>query len=284
MKNFNKYKFISDRIVEDIKSYVIDCGIKSGIIGISGGIDSTIVACILNNVANSIEGNETRTKFKVIGLTMPIDTTPNNEYGSALSTCYAFTDVYESINIDEVSKNLFDICPFRSSCDDDKFRRGNIKSRIRMIMLYDAAKANKGIVFGTDNLTEYKLGFSTIGGDALFDYGPIRDLYKTEVYELANYYLEKYKYSNDYIKVSALTSAINLPPMDGLGISKTDMDQIGLKSYADVDDILQNKLTNHTEEEINLVLDRVKKNLYKQYLPLYLHREELLKDVVISLS
>lgn len=125
---------------------------------------------------------------------------------------------------------------------------GNLQARCRMKHLYDIASIRKGLVMSTDNQTEYQLGFWTIHGD-VGDFDPIQDLWKTEVYELAKWILGKYEKCNighaDCFfdmgaaqKVYALEQSIALTPTDGLGISNSDLEQIGAKSYDEVDDIL----------------------------------------------
>lgn len=126
---------------------------------------------------------------------------------------------------------------------------GNLQARCRMMYLYDIASRHKGLVMSTDNQTEYQLGFWTIHGD---DFDPIQDLWKTEVYGLANYLQDHYKSKalealrNDYKETCdnykamscAIYNSCKLVPTDGLGISNSDLDQIGAKDYATVDDIL----------------------------------------------
>lgn len=128
---------------------------------------------------------------------------------------------------------------------------GNLQARCRMMYLYDIASRYKGLVMSTDNQTEYQLGFWTIHGD-VGDFDPIQDLWKTEVYGLANYLQDHYKSKalealrNDYKETCdnykamscAIYNSCKLVPTDGLGISNSDLDQIGAKDYATVDDIL----------------------------------------------
>lgn len=128
---------------------------------------------------------------------------------------------------------------------------GNLQARCRMKHLYDIASIRKGLVMSTDNQTEYQLGFWTIHGD-VGDFDPIQDLWKTEVYGLANYLRDRYKSKalealhNDYKETCdkyramsyAVYSSCKLIPTDGLGISNSDLEQIGAKSYDEVDDIL----------------------------------------------
>ena len=141
------------------------------------------------------------------------------------------------------------------SCGDDaesKYQtpiaNGNIQARLRMIYLYNLASIHKGLVMSTDNQTEYQLGFWTIHGD-VGDFDPIQGLWKTEVYELAKwligyYYGIKKEVDADGARkicdmCEAIKKSMSLTPTDGLGISNSDLDQIGAKSYYDVDRVLQ---------------------------------------------
>lgn len=119
-----------------------------------------------------------------------------------------------------------------------------------MIYLYNLASIHKGLVMSTDNQTEYQLGFWTIHGD-VGDFDPIQGLWKTEVYELAKWLIGYYYGCGIKKEVDAdgarkicdmceaIKKSISLTPTDGLGISNSDLDQIGAKSYYDVDRVLQ---------------------------------------------
>ena len=135
-----------------------------------------------------------------------------------------------------------------------KFRMGNIKARMRMIYLYNLAARTGGIVISNDNLTEFNLGFWTICGD-VGDFAPIIGLWKTEVYQLAEYmvtYLDEYKSAN-------LLSCITANATDGLGISSTDLDQIlpdwrdrhqsTKGGYEEVDDIFKKYFKQNLSED-----------------------------------
>lgn len=124
-----------------------------------------------------------------------------------------------------------------------------------MIYLYNLAGINKGMVIDTDNLSEHYLGFFTINGDA-GDLNPIGNLWKTEVYELAHYLSEVYNFNNDVKALTAMEASIKLTPTDGLGISNSDLEQIGAKSYNDVDDILKTIITK--EGNINIYSNKFK--------------------------
>lgn len=235
------YGRLYDDIVKFTKDYIVKCGLRSAVIGISGGIDSTVVAAILHEVAKEINYENPDYSFNVYGYSMPTKTTNSKEYLISTFVGNAFCNNFETVNIGDITDEMCNFCSTKGSLQYNitSLRTGNIKARFRMIYLYDKAKEHNGFVVGTDNFTEKLLGFSTIGGDALADYMPIQYLWKTQVYALAHYMLNKYTEDLNYAAMNALFESINIPPQDGLGISTSDMDQIGAKSYFDVDKILQ---------------------------------------------
>ena len=148
---------------------------------------------------------------------------------------------------------------------------GNIQARLRMIYLYHLASTKRGLVMDTDNLTENNLGYFTIHGD-VGDFNPIGGLWKTEVFELAKYLIEYYDLLSHGVEIgdkdsiknrelieytykrNAIKASLGLKPTAGLGITNTDLEELGAESYEQVDTILQEILTweDHAEDSINL--------------------------------
>ena len=230
------YEELFNNMVNFTCDYIKKNNRKSAQIGISGGIDSLVVSVLLYEVNKKLikEGYD----FITEGYSLPTNTTNNDEFNVSVSVGLAFMNQFETHNIENITESIRVDLDINKNSDSYSFRRGNMKSRYRMMFLYDRARANHGFVIGTDNYTEKLLGFSTIGGDALADYMPIQYFWKTEVYGLANYLIEKYKKEENWSAVNAITDSVNLVPQDGLGISTSDMDQIGANNYYDVDDIL----------------------------------------------
>lgn len=246
MNNLTDYGNVSHVMVNHMKDYFKSCGLHSAVLGISGGIDSTLVAVLLHNVSNQLK--EECYDFTFYGISLPTKTTDNKEFWVSQLVGNTFCDKFEVVEMDEVSSVVDSWLGewktnWHPSEKIEPIRSGNAKSRLRMIYLYDYAKKKNGIVIGTDNYTEYLLGFSTIGGDALFDYNPIQYLWKTEVFEMSQMFLFNYSYE-DITKAAAIKESLALKPMDGLGISTDDMVQIGARNYYDVDDILKWYLDN----------------------------------------
>ncbi len=220
------YKSILETIVKVTSDYVVSNGLKSMVLGVSGGLDSTVCAAICRIVSNN-------TGVTLYGVSLPCSTNKEDEISSANLTGEEFCNVFIENGIQDTFKEIEKLCDTVSTLPSTSISQGNIKARLRMITLYDMASKLKGIVIDTDNLTEHYLGFFTIGGD-VGDFNPIGNLWKTEVYELAKYMLkEEFKGSK------ALEAAINITPTDGNGVSGSDLDQImpGY-TYTDVDAIL----------------------------------------------
>lgn len=245
------YKNIYETIVAQTISYLKSNNIKSMILGISGGLDSTVVAAI------GMEVNRL-TQIPLIGISMPSSTNNIDENDSACKALKAFCNVQKINCIDKI------VQPFQLSLDDvnenksTNLSKGNLKARIRMIYLYDLASIHRGIVMDTDNLTEHYLGFWTIHGD-VGDFNPIGGLWKSEVYELAKWIRDNvYEPGSD--AYNALNDAINILPTDGNGVALGgDMGQIAAGyTYTEVDKLLQFYLEgSHSEEDYLKFVDDV---------------------------
>jgi len=143
-------------------------------------------------------------------------------------------------------------------------RKGNIMARVRMILLYDLAKERNALVIGTENKTEYFLGYFTRFGDEASDIEPIRALYKTQVWEMAKY-------------LAVPKEIIEKKPSANLWEEQTDEGEFGF-SYTDADRILYLHFEENLPEEgivalgldkdvVEKVLGYVQKNDFKHHLP-----------------
>ena len=231
--DFQCFKVV-DVIVNKLSDYFYKNNLHHAILGVSGGIDSTVVAVLLYKVKEHLK--ELGFHFIIHGYSLPTSTTNPDELFVSTLVGHTFCDKFQVDNITGIVGNIDNF--LNSKLLPDSFKSGNIKSRFRMMYLYNMAKEWKGCVVGTDNWTEKLLGFSTIGGDDTADIMPIQNLWKTEVYAIANYFLVKYQEVEDYAKCHAIISSIQLAPQDGLGITNSDMDQLGAKDYYEVDKIL----------------------------------------------
>ena len=120
-----------------------------------------------------------------------------------------------------------------------RLQEGNIKARVRMIYLRHLASLHKGVVIDNDNFTEWNLGFYTVGGDQFDVNLGLHYLWKTEVYELADYLYNELTKAKNHEQANAIWQSMSLIPTDGNGVSNSDCEQFGLDNYEQVDDVLK---------------------------------------------
>ena len=293
-KTGRDYSQVYEQIIKQTGEYCNKYNIKSLVLGLSGGLDSTVCAAILREVSKQYG-------VKLIGISLPCSTNSRIERSTAATCGDCFCDEYKEVNL----QDLYLLT--KAKCDTEigestRISQGNLKARLRMIMLYNTASINNGIVIDTDNLTEHYLGFFTIHGD-VGDFKPIGKLWKTEVYELANYVMDLYtkkledmeanralihenpgEFNRCQFAESALRAAINIKPTDGNGVTEStnefqpssgDLDQIAPGyTYADVDKALKfivynptfspDELSQFVNDEFNGDKDTVS-GIFKRY-------------------
>ena len=253
-KPIENYAEVFNTIVKNTAQYITDNNLKCMILGISGGIDSTVVSAICHEVSK-------KTGIPLIGRSLPTKFNKEGEITTADLVGKAFCTNYQEVSIEQTYKTLSnDLYGYECALDFDEpqptaLTNGNIQARLRMIYLYNLAGMYKGIVMDTDNLTENNLGYFTIHGD-VGDFNPIGGLWKTEVFELAewllSYYLfqlphNMYEATSEQLEKSgkifqqgrAIKESLKLKPTAGLGITNNDLEEIGAESYDQVDAILQ---------------------------------------------
>lgn len=244
MKEITDYGKVFETLVQKTQNYIVGNNLNCMVLGISGGIDSTVVAAICHEVSK-------RTSIPLIGRSLPTKYNKEEEVRAADIVGNAFCDDYKEAPI------MYPYGAFLDLIDAAKdshtmLSRGNIQARLRMVYLYNLASIHKGLVMDTDNLTENNLGYFTIHGD-VGDFNPIGCLWKTEVFKLAewlhNDYYNKHRALEEghqyeeadmiAVKLQAIVKSLKLKPTAGLGITESDLDEIGAESYEQVDSILQ---------------------------------------------
>ena len=227
------YRAVFETLVTKTADYLIQNNIKAQILGISGGIDSTVVAAICYEVSK-------RTGIPLIGRSLPTKYNKLEEIESAKLVGEAFCNSFTEVSIKRTYDSFMSLVIIHEGVSTP-LSRGNIQARLRMIYLYNLASIHNGIVMDTDNLTENNLGYFTIHGD-VGDFNPIGGLWKTEVFELARWLIDHYKdpHVRGYNEQStAVIMSLNLKPTAGLGITNNDLEELGAESYEQVDSILQ---------------------------------------------
>lgn len=233
------YKLFTEKSINYLVSYIEKNKLQSLVLGISGGIDSTVVAAIASVACK-------KTEAKLIGRSLPAHTNNPDEINTAILVGQAFCDDFKEVAIEKIYAKVADEFELNEG-KMSTLQLGNIKARLRMMYLYNLASIHRGCVLDTDNRTEHELGFWTIHGDVGDLNCGLIHLWKTEVYELADYLLEKQNQSDKY---QALLASIKLTPTDGNGVmSGGDCAQFGLDNYNQVDDVLKTMYFNNIEDK-----------------------------------
>jgi NAD+ synthase len=168
---------VKTKVKRFIKDYVEKSGTKGLVLGLSGGIDSCIVAALS---ALAIDGD------KVLGLILPEKETYNRkdiEHAELVAKKFGFKT--KTVDITSTLKAFYTSIPIFDPTDN--MCKGNIKARTRMIYIYYYANRLNMLVCGSSDKSETMMGYFTKWGDVAADISPIMDLYKTQVRKLAQY-------------------------------------------------------------------------------------------------
>ena len=217
--------------------------VKTLVVGVSGGIDSAMTIALARAVVDKVN-SEFEDGHKLVGYSIPILSNKEDEveraYYLGRKLCDEFEEIVMNTTFMRLATGIEKGLELPQSTEEGKIRRGNIKARLRMIYLYNQANLRKGIVLSTDNYTEFLLGFWTLHGD-VGDFGFIQELWKTEVYELADWMVAK------GLGGKELQACIDAKPTDGLGVTNSDLDQLlpgwtgsYREGYRHVDEMLLN--------------------------------------------
>ena len=219
---------IKDKIIKWIKDYAIKHNKTTLVVGVSGGIDSAVTSALC-----------AETGLKTIPVVMSI----KSRDILALDQIWWLDDKYPNIsrriiNLEKIFHEFVNASKYLGA--DSELGFANSRSRLRMVMLYQIAQSNNGLVIGTGNKVEdFGVGFYTKYGDGGVDISPIADLYKSEVYALGT-----------HLKI--LGHIMRAPPTDGLwDDGRTDEEQLGL-TYDQLEDAMR-------KDEMNAIVTNPKK-------------------------
>ncbi|MTI70938.1 MAG: NAD(+) synthase [Firmicutes bacterium] len=232
-----KIEILCDEIVQWLKEKVTNAGCKGVTVGLSGGIDSAVVAAL----AKKAFPNNT------LGVIMPSHSNPEDEEHARL--------LADSLNIEtkkiDLTETFDTLLEELDDKGDNQLAVSNIKPRLRMTTLYYFAQKNKYLVAGTGNKSEFTIGYFTKFGDSGVDILPIVDLVKEEVRDLAK-----------YLNVPEII--ITKPPSAGLWENQTDEDEMGI-TYKELDHYIK---TGEAKDSIKNKIENMKKaSEHKRKLP-----------------
>jgi len=210
-------------MIAELARYFKQSGLDRAVIGVSGGIDSALT---LKLAVDAIGAD------KVTGILMPEKGISSEENILHAKTLCEFLKV-EHFSV-QINKYLIDYMSLPWQQSD--LARINIKARIRMIILYNYANTKNALVLGTSNKTELSLGYGTKHGDLAADIEVIGDLFKEDVYALAEH-------------VGLPDEFLNKPPSAELYMGQTDEKDLGM-TYKEIDSILKQAEKGISKEEI----------------------------------
>ncbi|WP_457569880.1 NAD+ synthase [Desulfurobacterium sp.] len=244
-------KFIVDVLTTFIKQEIEKAGFKKAVIGVSGGVDSALSAFLAVKALG---------KSNVILISMPYKESSKSSVEDARLVGEVLDAEFHEIDITPQIDAYFERFPEAS-----KLRRGNKMARERMSILYDFAYDNSALVVGTSNKSELLIGYSTRWGDNAHDINPLGDLYKTQVWELAEY-------------IGVPERIVKKKPSADLWPGQTDEGEIGF-SYHLLDQILVAYVDlkirkeeiiafGYEPETVEKVMRMIQRSQYKRKLPI----------------
>lgn len=236
---------ITEKMCDFIQEKVKNSQSQGVVLGLSGGIDSALVATLCKRAL----------KENVFALLMPTQISNKVNLEDALRLCADLNLEYKIIEIQSILDAFI-----KQSENTTLVSLGNFAARIRMSLLYDYSALKNSLVIGTSNKSELLLGYGTIYGDLACAFNPIGSLYKSEIYALAKY-------------LNLHENFIKKAPSADLWENQSDEADLGF-SYAKIDKGLKALETN--DEKLLRTLDpsliamlknRMQKNAFKGKMP-----------------
>jgi len=244
-------KEVHNELVEFLRESFKKAGFSKAVLGLSGGIDSALVAYLLRDALG---------KENVFAIMMPYKSSNPDSLNHAKL-------VVEDLGINSKTIEITDMIDayFKNEKEATSLRMGNKMARERMSILFDYSSKENALVIGTSNKTEIYLGYSTQFGDSACALNPIGDLYKTNIWDLSRYL----KIPNELIEKK---------PSADLWEGQTDEQEMGL-TYKEADQVLYRMLEENKKVEevlaegfnkdlVDNILRRMNRSEYKRRMPL----------------
>lgn len=231
-----------NKIISWIRRQIEEAGAKGIVLGLSGGVDSSVVAALVNEAIG---------KKRVLALILPCHS-QKKDLEDARLIAKKLGIKTKTIDLSEIYDNLIKILPKAK-----KLAQANLKPRLRMMVLYYFANKLNYLVCGTGNKSEINVGYFTKHGDGATDILPIGDLLKTQVRRLAE-------------ELRIPKHIITKPPSAGLWLGQTDEGEMGI-TYTELDNILE-RIENKrrqifSKKKVNKVKEMIKRSEHKRQGP-----------------
>jgi NAD+ synthase len=244
-----RFKLIEDFLINFLKEETFKTGLSGAVIGLSGGIDSAVVAVLAKKAFND----------RLLCVMMPSHYSSSSSVDDAKELAEKFDLKYEIEPIGDLIK------AYAQNQNSTNLRIGNFSARMRMSILFDISARERALVLGTSNKSELMLGYGTLFGDLASAINPIGDLYKSEIFEFA-----------EYLGVSE--SIIDKQPSADLWEGQSDEEDLGY-TYAQLDNALREYVENRLSREemiesgfevelVELIISRIYQNQFKRKPPI----------------
>lgn len=239
---------VKEQLIQFLKTEVAKTGLSKVTVGLSGGLDSAVVAILCKEAFGD----------NLNCVLMPSQFSSLSSTEHAIEVCEKFDIKYEIIPIEPM------VTAFLENMDDDRLRIGNFSARMRMSVLYDVSSREKSLVVGTSNRSELLLGYGTIFGDIACAINPIGEIYKSDEFELARL-------------IGVPESILNKAPSADLWEGQSDEQELGY-TYKHMDEVLKVMVDGGKSKEellalgfeedlIDILSYRIKANAFKGKLP-----------------
>jgi len=224
-------KQLAEKLVSWIKEKVTSGGCRGVVLGLSGGIDSSVLAVLCHRAFPQ----------NTLGLIMPCESIPEDKT-DALELAKKFSIPTTEATLDEIYAVLLHTLPDYQAASPTSLRaKANLKPRLRMLTLYYIASQLNYMVAGSSNRCELALGYFTKYGDGGVDIIPLGSLVKGQIRELA-----------DYLGIPK--PIIDKPPSAGLWAGQTDEGEMGI-SYEELDRyLLDGNVSGDIRSKIELLM------------------------------
>lgn len=244
-----RFELIETYLINFLKEETFKTGLNGGVVGLSGGIDSAVVAVLAKKAFND----------RLMCVMMPSHYSSSNSVDDAKELAEKFDLKYEIVHIANLLR------AYSENESSTNLRIGNFSARMRMSVLFDISARERALVLGTSNKSELLLGYGTLFGDLASAINPIGDLYKSEIFEFAEY-------------LGVCESIISKPPTADLWEGQSDEEDLGY-TYSQLDSALREFVENRLsrdemlekgfeDELVDLIINRIYQNQFKRKQPI----------------
>ncbi|WP_339464592.1 ammonia-dependent NAD(+) synthetase [Pseudomonas sp. EA_65y_Pfl2_P74] len=240
-------------------TFIQDClthsGLKTLVLGISGGVDSLTAGLMAQRAMRELRERSGDNRYKFIAVRLPYET-QFDEHDAQASVDFIAPDERHTVNIGPAVKSLAsEVAAFEGKhAVSVDFVLGNTKARMRMVAQYTIAGAAQGLVIGTDHAAEAVLGFFTKFGDGACDLAPLSGLVKNQVRAIARHFGAP----------ESLVEKVPTADLEDLSPGKPDEASHGV-TYAEIDAFLHGEAVR--EEAFDIIVATYNKTHHKRVMP-----------------